>query len=244
MLLLVLSGRLLAQEADLQFRQANELYRTGNYEKAADLYETVLHNGYESPPLYYNLGNSYFKLNKYPSAILNYERARRLAPHDDDIAYNLHLANLRLIDKIEPIPQFFLLDWWKSFESLATSDRWAMIVVMAMWGLSVAAVIFWFVRSALIQRALFLLGLLFILTAGTSAFCMFRQMAAERGDQSAIIFSPSVTVKSSPDDKSTDLFVLHEGIKLELLDNVGEWRKIRLPDGKIGWLPQQDMQVI
>src|SRR5881394_716957 len=97
-----------AQEAGLLFNQANQLYRKAEYDKAATMYEQIIKNGYESPALYYNLGNARFKLKDVPGSIVNYERARRLAPRDEDIAYNLRLANLRVIDKIEPIPEFFI----------------------------------------------------------------------------------------------------------------------------------------
>src|SRR6266849_1193138 len=107
-----------AQEARLEFNQANQLYRDAQYDKAARLYEQVVKNGYESPALYYNLGNCYFKLRNIPASILNYERARRLSPHDDDISYNLRLANQRVVDKIEPLPQLFLVDWWNGYIGL------------------------------------------------------------------------------------------------------------------------------
>src|SRR6059036_404081 len=121
-LLLFICQTLVAQEAVRQFEQANQLYRDGKYDQAAGLYEQVISNGYESAALYYNLGNACFKLKNTPSAILNYERAKRLAPHDEDILYNLRLANLRIVDKIEPIPQIFFIDWWRSLVNTFSSS--------------------------------------------------------------------------------------------------------------------------
>lgn len=242
--LFILISQVYGQEASLQFDQANELYRAGKFDKAAELYEQVAHNSYNDPALYYNLGNAYYKLGKFPAAILDYERAKRFAPHDDDIAYNLHLANLRIIDRIEPIPQLFLLDWWQSFVNLASSPQWAMLIVVLTWGLVLCAVLFWLVRSQLVQKIMFIMGVIFLFGTVIGYVTMIQQMNKERSDQFAILFSSSVTVKSSPDNKSTDLFVLHEGVKLELLDSVGDWEKIRLADGKIGWLQSQDIQII
>ena len=240
----VIVSQAFAQEASLQFDQANELYRTGKFDKAVESYEQILHSGYDDPALYYNLGNAYFKLGKFPAAILNYERAKRLAPHDEDVAYNLHLANLRIIDRIEPIPQLFLLEWWQMVVNLAPSHQWAVFIVIMTWIMVVCATLFWLVRSQVFQKIMFFAGLLVLAGTIVGYVAMIQQMGKERNDQAAIVFSPSVTVKSSPDEMSTDLFILHEGVKLELLDAVSYWRKIRLPDGKIGWLPVKDMQVI
>src|SRR5713101_7431323 len=124
---------LLAQEASLQFGQANQLYRDGKYEKAAGVYEQIINNGYEGAALYYNLGNAYFKLKNIPSAILSYERARRLDPHDEEILYNLRLANLRVVDKIEPIPQIFFVEWWHSLMNSFSSSGWAVAAIVSLW---------------------------------------------------------------------------------------------------------------
>src|SRR5258706_2151249 len=129
-----------SQEARLEFNQANQLYRDAQYEKASQLYEQVSKNGYESPALYYNLGNCYFKLHNLRAAVLSYERARRLAPRDEDISYNLRLANLRVVDKIDPLPQLFLLDWWNDFLGFYSSDGWALIVIICAWAAAAAVV--------------------------------------------------------------------------------------------------------
>src|SRR5208283_3571750 len=131
--LLLVPSLLIADEASLQIEQANQLYRSGTYQKAAELYEQILKNGYESPALYYNLGNAYFKMQNIPAAILSYERGKRLAPRDEDILYNLRLANLRVVDKIEPLPQLFLIEWWNAFVNFFSSDGWGMIGIVMLW---------------------------------------------------------------------------------------------------------------
>ncbi|HEY6190869.1 MAG TPA: tetratricopeptide repeat protein [Bacteroidota bacterium] len=234
----------LSQEARLEFNQANQLYRDAQYEKAAQLYERVSTNGYESPSLYYNLGNCYFKLHNLPAAILSYERARRLAPRDEDIAYNLRLANLRVVDKIDPLPQLFLLDWWNGFLGLYSSDGWALIVIVCAWGAALAGVAFFLFRSGVIQRIAFAVAAIAVISCAVSVTGLFQQLKKEGRERAAVVFSPSVSVKSAPDNQSTDLFVLHEGVKVELLDAVGDWRQIRLPDGKVGWLAGESIQTI
>ncbi len=233
-----------AQEVGLQFEQANQLYRIGDYQQAAPYYEKIAENGYEAPALFYNLGNVYFKLKNIPAAILNYERARRLAPHDDDIAYNLRLANLRIIDRIEPIPQLFFVEWWQVFVSMFSATTWATLAIIFLWCGALGGALFLFVRQPIIRRLSFFISAICLLISVTSYVGMVRQSRHEQTETGAIVFAPSISVKSSPDAQSTDLFVLHEGVKVELLDTVGEWRKIRLADGKVGWVRSDTIQII
>jgi len=228
----------------VQFDQANTLYRNGKFQEAATLYEQIIKNGYESPELYFNLGNSAFKLNNIPGAILAYERARRLAPHDEDIAYNLRLANLRIVDKIEPIPQLFLLEWWRGFLSFFTADRWAMLAIILFWGMAILGGVVVMSRSFAVRRVAGLVsGLCFVLGA-LAIVSEFQRDRIEHSDAMAIVTSPSVSVKSAPDAASTDLFVLHEGLKVEIMDGLGEWKKVRLADGKVGWLADKSVEGI
>jgi len=233
-----------AQEASLQFEQANQLYRNGDYQKAAQMYEQVSKNGFENPALYYNLGNSYFKFQNIPAAILNFERAKRLAPNDEDINYNLRLANLRVIDKIEPVPRLFLINWWNSFINLFSSDGWAMICLIGFWVSIISVALMFIIRKSVLQRIVFAVCVLMFLLSIIAIIGMYQQRHFEQNDTAAIIFSQTVSVKSAPDAQSTDLFVLHEGVKVEFLDAVGEWCKIRLADGKVGWLSNKDIQTI
>jgi tetratricopeptide (TPR) repeat protein len=233
-----------AQEAAIQFDQANQFYRNGEYQRAVQMYGQVIQNGYESELLYYNIGNSYFKLQNVPAAILNFERAKRLAPNDDDINYNLRLANLRVIDKIEPIPRLFFINWWNSFIHLFSSDRWATMGIIGLWIAAVSSGLIFVVRRSVFQRVSFLVSVVVLLISTLAFIGMYQRIHLEQNESTAIIFSETVSVKSAPDAQSTDLFVLHEGVKVEFLDAVGEWRKIRLADGKVGWLSNKNIQVI
>ena len=243
-LALVMAQGAVAQEASLKFEEANTLYRSGDFQKAADAYESIVTNGYEHAALYYNLGNAYFKLQNIPAAILNYERARRLSPRDEDIIHNLRLANLRVVDKIEPIPQLFIKEWWNALIAGLSSDGWASAGIVSLWTAVLMGVAFLVVRSGLVQRVSLGIAFAAVLFAVFSFVAVAQQIHHEQGDLQGIVFSQSASVKSAPDEASVDLFVLHEGVKVELLDTVGEWRKIRLPDGKVGWLPGEDIRVI
>jgi tetratricopeptide (TPR) repeat protein len=239
-----LTSVVVGQEASLQFEQANQLYRNGEYQKAAQMYEQIQTNGYENASLYYNLGNSYFKLHNIPGALLSFERAKRLAPHDEDISYNLRLANVHIIDKIEPLPRLFFIEWWQNFIGLFSSDGWAIVGLVTIWSAVVCGVLFFIIRSMIVQRITVLFGVTLIVVAMIAGVGMFQQLHHEQNEQYAIVFSPSMPVKSAPDAQSVDLFVIHEGLKVEILDAVGEWKKIRLADGKVGWMSAEAMQMI
>ncbi|MFI5251810.1 MAG: tetratricopeptide repeat protein [Bacteroidota bacterium] len=233
-----------ADEVSVQFDQANQLYRNGEFQQSAVMYEQIVKNGYGSPELFFNLGNAYFKLKNIPAAIINYERAKRLAPHDEDITYNLRLANLRVVDKIEPVPTLFLMDWWKSLVNVASADGWAIGGIVSIWGVMIFSMIFLVVRSFFIRRAAFLLGFLAVFIGILCYVGVVQRERIELSDKEAIVFNQSTPAKSAPDPQSTDLFVIHEGVKVEILDSVGEWRKIRLLDGKIGWINSETIESI
>lgn len=235
----------LASEVAVQFDEANQAYRSGNFDKAAQRYEQILSQGYETADLHYNLGNAYYKLNKLPSAILEYERAMRLSPGDEDIAHNLALANLHLTDRIEPLPDLFFIGWWKSYVNMFSADRWAWNGLIALWlTLLCAAILFLGFHQPFLRRVLPIVALAGLVVFVVCLIGMFGRVRIENSRRFAILQSPSVHVRSAPDEKSTDLFVIHEGLKVELLDNVSGWSKVRLADGKIGWITTNSFEVI
>lgn len=243
-LILLLSAFSQADEALVQFEQANHLYRNGNFKNAAILYEKIVHNGCHNSELYYNLGNTYFKLDETGKAILYYERAKKIYPNDEDINFNLKIANLKVVDKIEAIPKLFFIEWWNSVSKAFSSDTWAIFTLTTIWLGIILLLLFRISKSPFTRRAFFFGGILIVAIAGFSLIFSIQQNKSEKSETMAIVFSPSVTVKSSPDEAGTDLFLLHEGVKVEMVDKVGNWFKIKLLDGKIGWLPSDAVEII
>jgi tetratricopeptide (TPR) repeat protein len=224
--------------------KSNQFYQSGNYAQAVQLYQQVLTDGYESPTLYYNLGNSYYRLGKIGFAILNYERAQRLAPNDDDIAHNLALANSRIVDKIDNIPPFLLLRWWESLLAFFTISGWTYTAYFFYILVLLSIALFFFTKSPFRQKLSLYSAAGFIFLLIITATLLAIRMNRELNYKNGVVIEQAVTVKLSPDDKSTDAFVLHEGIKVRLEDKVNDWVRIRLKDGKVGWLPEKDLRTI
>ncbi|MDR0742904.1 MAG: tetratricopeptide repeat protein [Tannerella sp.] len=231
-----------AQEADL--KAAETAYASEQYDRAAELYESVLKNYGDSYELYYNLGNSYYKTGKIAQAILYYERALLIKPGDDDIRFNLEMAKQQTVDKIEPLQEFFLKSWFRSVQNLIGVDSWATIGVFCFVLLICCLVLFFFSKWMRLKKIGFYLGIvLFIVVVFANVFA-YNQKEERVNRNGAIVFSPTVTVKSSPDNSGTDLFVLHEGTKVFIRNTVGDWNEVVLEDGNVGWINKKDITVI
>lgn len=227
-----------------EFAQANSLYQKGEYEKAKEIYEKLVGRGIRDERLFFNLGNTYYRLNKFHRAILNYERAKILAPFDEDINFNLQIANLRVVDKFEPIPKFFLTQWWENLRDSFNSNQWAIASIVSIWLSAIAFSLFLMVRTTLGKKITFLLGSILILLFLFASVLSYSRYKSENDHNFAIVFSTNAYIKSSPEENSTDLFILHQGTKVQLIDQVGDWLKIRLPNGNIGWLKKEEIEVI
>ncbi|MGQ8335496.1 tetratricopeptide repeat protein [Sunxiuqinia sp. A32] len=224
--------------------KANQHYAAEEYQEAAESYEELLDSGLESAEVYYNLGNSYFKSGQATKAIINYERAKLLAPSDEDIKFNLELANQHVVDAIEPLPQVFFIRWWNSLSNSFSIDHWARISVICFILALILTGIFAFSRSVASKRLSFWFGILLVVVAVFSFNFASHQKKRLTQHEFAIVVQPSITVKSSPSETGTDIFVIHEGLKVQIKDSLGSWREIRLADGNQGWLPANSIERI
>ncbi len=226
------------------FLQANQAYRANQYEKAIALYKKILSQGFESKELYYNLGNCYYRLNEIGEAILYYEKARKIDPGDPDVKYNLDIANLRVIDQVKLPQRFVLFEWWDGLKwhySLFQLRN----LVFGLYFLAMALLIAWlFVRRHRIRQTLLSLGIVLGVLAVFWGYIFYLRLSESRDHREGVILTPSVTVLSEPEENSTDMFILHEGTKVFLDEQRGEWLKIRLPDGNSGWIPANVIGII
>lgn len=247
-LLLVAPFAAQAQEdayVDSLWNAANAAYAEGQWDAAVSGYEMISDMGLESAALYCNTGNAYAKSGNVPLAILYYERALKVDPSYEDAAYNLQLMNNRIQDRIDPVPEFFLKKWMKDISYLMDSDAWA-IVALVLLGLTLAMfLLFLLAPSVAGRRTGFFTGLvLLVFMCFALGFSVSQKKASMSADK-AIVTRPVVSVKSSPSaEASKDLFILHEGTKVTVLDQVGAWNNISLADGRQGWLPADAMERI
>jgi tetratricopeptide (TPR) repeat protein len=225
-----------ASNVDESMKQANDFYRKGEFDKAIQIYEQLRNEGYEGTSLFFNLGNSYYRIGKLGYAILNYERALKISPSDEDVKHNLAFANLSTVDKIQPLPTFFLFEWWESLLASLNVNGWT-YASFIFYLILLFLIIFYFFAKTIFQQKIILfssLGVLIILALTISLLVV--KINREQTFIKGVIVEQSITVKSSPDQNSTDAFVIHEGLKVNMEDKLDQWTKIRLADGKVGWI--------
>ncbi len=233
-----------AQSPEELFANGNGHYREGRYAEAVSSYENVLAQGYVSAPLYFNLGNARYRIGNTAGAILAYERALRLEPGDSDIQFNLKLANLRTIDRIDAVPELFLVAWMRSLAGIVPFDLIKGILLGAWVCLFAVLSVLNLIPGTSFERMLRILvvACLVVLVPVGGMYLLQRYEAADRSE--AIVMIPVVTAKVSPDDQSLDAFVMHAGLKVQIGDQVGEWIRITLADGKVGWIQRNACEPI
>jgi tetratricopeptide (TPR) repeat protein len=219
-----------------KFYQGVTYFTAGSYKEALQVWTEIYNTGYRSANLDYNIGNAYFKLNNIPSAILFYERAYLLKPADENINYNLQIARTLIVDRFQEIPELFFIKWYNFVSLFLSTNSWAKISISSF-------VLFLLLLSLYIYSPRyrykvigFWFAIFFIILSLTSLAFTMRNKSLVYDSHKAIITSPVVSGKSSPDKSGNDLFVLHEGTKVTVEDEVGEWTEIRLSDGNKGWV--------
>ena len=247
LLLLVPFGAAQAAESypDSLWRSGVEAYTAGDYASALKDFEDVRETGLMSKELYYNLGNAYLRSGEIAQAILWYERACRLDPSDADIRYNLEYARALTQDRIDEVPEVFFRQWRRAICYLLPSNAWAVIGLVSL-ALFVACVLLFLLGSTAGRRKLgFFVGIAFLVVVLLGwDFAQWQRSEALRQDM-AIVMKPVSSVKSSPSaDGAKDLFILHEGTRVRILDNVGGFSNIELSDGRQGWIPAGEIEVI
>ncbi len=227
-----------------KFNKGVEFYTASDYEGALREWLDIYDTGYRSAELAYNIGNAYFKLNDVPGSILFYERARLLKPGDNNINYNLQIARTLVVDKFEEIPELFFARWFDFLSLMLHTNTWAVLSIISFIAfLILLSVYIYSARYKLKVISFWTAVLLLFFSASSLAFTL-RNRNLVYDSREAVIFSPSVNGKSSPDASGTDLFVLHEGTKVSIEDKVGEWYEVKLSDGNKGWIPLASLTII
>ena len=243
-LALFLSQVVLAQSADELFQKANDQYKLEQYETAIKTYEQIESLGLASSELYYNIGNCYYKLNRVAPSIYNYEKALMINPLNADAQNNLVFARRLTIDNIEELPKSVLQKLDESFVKKLSYNEWAMVSV----GLSILGcslfLLFYFAYSPGRKRLFFVTSMIsFLLLITTSVFTI-KEYSFARSNIEAIIFATQTEIKNAPTLNGETVFTLHEGTKVKVLDTVDNWKKIKIADGKIGWIVTDELKVL
>jgi hypothetical protein len=233
-----------AQSPDSAFARATELYRAGAFSDAAKTLESIVAQGVASGEVYYNLGNAYYRDGNVGRAILAFERAARLLPSDNDVAHNLRLARLKAVDRIDPVPEFFLMDWLRAISEVLPPSA-ARALFLFFWAAVFGSLVALYLgRTAAVVRsariAFFVAVPLAVLLGGLWT----AQFTALNEERTGVILTPTVTARSSPDANAVDAFVIHEGLKVEIGVTVDGWTRITLADGKVGWVREGDVEEI
>lgn len=224
--------------------KADEAYTAGNYDTALEIYNAALDKGYESADLYYNVANCHFRKGALAASILNYERALKLDPSHDDAKHNLEFAESRTVDKIDSLGSLFLVDWWNAIANITSADAWAWIAISLFVVALVALSLYIFVRKMWVRKVGFSVAIVALFFTIISMLCAYTRYNVETSKAEAIVFSQTVTIKSSPDSSGNDLFILHEGTKVNIKSTLGEWVEISTLDGNSGWMPASAIEVI
>lgn len=227
-------------QPELIFEKANTLYQQKEYSAAVAMYDSIVNEGFAHAETYYNLGNAHFRLGNLGMAILNYEKALKMNPDDEDAQHNLALANKQVIDEFNVLPTPAMQRIFGDISSVFSSSVWAYFGIGFFVLMALFASIFLYVK----RQSIFIV--LLIITLALGAFAEFMAFGKNQLEQQqfAILTEANSYVKSAPADAAEDLFILHEGTKVKVLDAFGEWMKIKLPDGKIGWINVAGLSVI
>lgn len=224
---------------------ADSAYIRNDFAAAVELYESILKNDGEAADIYYNLGNSYYKMDNIAKAVLNYERALLLNPGDGDIRFNLELARSKTVDKVTPSSEMFFVTWTQSLVNTMNEQEWARTGIIAFILTILTLSLFIFGKQIILKKVGFIAAICFFLITILANVFASEQKAELISHDNAIIMAPSVTVKSTPNESGTDLFILHEGRKVMIKDNtMKEWKEIRLEDGNVGWVPTSVIEII
>jgi tetratricopeptide (TPR) repeat protein len=224
--------------------QANDAYTQNKFNQSIELYQKVIGSGFESSELYYNLGNAYFKTRNFASAILYYEKAKKLDPSNEKINFNIQVCNTKIIDKIEELPRPFYKRWFEDFRFWFSIDVWAVISVVMLFLFFLLMAVYLMANAIHNRKISFWSGIILVAVSLVSGYNAYSQFKGIHNSNEGIVFEPTVNVKSSPDAGSQDLFVIHEGTKVTITDKVNNWIEVRIANGSDGWVDEKAVEKI
>lgn len=234
----------MAQSPRELMSQGNVAFQKSDFVTAAKCYSKILEAGYANADVYYNLGNAYYRQDEFGQAILNYERALRLKPNFRDAQENLDLANSKIEDEIKALPELFIVTWARNITTWFSHTGWRIVILCLLALLGAAVAIFVLSRDYLWRKGALIGGIAVTGLLLIAIACSIATGVRQNSHNKAIVTSPLVVVKSSPESNSVDKLILHEGTKVDVEETLGDWHKIHIADGNTGWLTDADITVI
>jgi len=234
----------LQDSAIVYLLRGNDAYQSNRFEEAISFYENVLDLQFESATLYYNLGNAHYKNGNNARALLWYERALRLDPKNEDIIHNISFVQQKLIDKIEVLPELFIVKWWNACAKLFTGNQWSIISIVSCSLFALFILIILLIRISWARSLSVFFSIVALLLTIFSIIFAKKETTRYIQNPEGIIMSSVLNVKSTPNEKGSDLFVIHSGLKVGITDQLNEWVEIRLPNGEKGWVLAGSVEVI
>ena len=235
-ILLLTIGYVSAQTTQELFEQGNKQYQSEKYNGAIKAYEKVINQGFESVDLYFNLANAYYKTNHMAEAIYHYEKALELDPVNEDVKVNLKYANRSIIDNIKSVPTSTFNKFNNAVLAIFLYNTWAIIAVVCSLLAGLIWMLFFFSTVPSVKKLYFSLGIVISILCLSSLAITAQQYNSAQNTEYAIVFVNQVEVKNAPRESATETFMLHEGTKVQIMDAVGDWNKIKIADGQVGWL--------
>ena len=237
-------GCLLSGQSTDYFSQGNDLYNKGKYAEAIEAYQEVLNRNEHSAELYFNMGNAHYKLNNIGPSIFYFEKALQLEPNDKEIMNNLSFAQNMTIDAIGRVPEVGFSRLFNNLIKRFSYNAWAIIGVSAVFMFVCLFLIYRFAYVSSRKRLAFVLSLLSLVIAFMAVFMAFQRQRLDRNDQPAIVYVQESRVKTEPNRRSEEAFRLHEGTKVQIIDTLDNWCKIKLSDGSIGWIDSEEIRAL
>ncbi|NNC84604.1 MAG: tetratricopeptide repeat protein [Bacteroidia bacterium] len=233
-----------ARDSKALFELANLKYQEGKHDSSALLYSQIIDMGYISHELHFNAGNAFYKTGDFSNAILNYERALKTEPGNTDYLHNLKLANDNIVDRLGQPSLVFYEEAWQKFLSTSSANTRGIIGVVLLWIAVILFALYLFMNNSGIKKISFFGTLCSLIIGFLFLFIAFIQHNKEQSNQHAIIFAESEYVKSSPNDESKNLFLLHSGTKVKVIGELNDWKQVKLPNGNSGWIIKSAVEII
>lgn len=243
-ILILWSAALVSAQEETLFKRASEAYNEGDYNKAVESYLEIVENGRQSAALYFNLGNAYYKLNQIAPSIYYYEKALLLTPNDREIKENLAFAQNMTLDAVEKIPETGFTRVYSNAREWMSFDQWSYSAIVFIILFVISYIAFYNLKYTAQKRLAFITSISALFLALISLSIAFMLYTDFKARHPAIVFADEVVVRSEPNSRSSQAFVLHEGTKVEVVEQLNDYKKIQLLDGKTGWIPASEIKLL